>query len=286
MCNHFSQRRGIRTHAAEIALRSQGVFMRKPLLVFLLLACATASLPAPADKDKDSPAPAKAAKEDGKDGDKSAKDDEIKLPPFPADKTVAQNIVLDGHPLKYEATVGSLPVLDEKGKTIASVMFTAYTVPGAHRPVTFALNGGPGASSVYLNLGAIGPKHIAFANEGDSPSDPATLTDNPGTWLDFTDLVFIDPIGTGFSRSLVDEAETKKLFYAPTPDIEYLSLVIYKWLVQNDRLLDKKYLAGESYGGYRGPLMTHYLQSTLGVAMNGLVLVSPYLNPERGDGNL
>src|SRR3984885_13754663 len=286
MCNHFSQRRGIRTHAAEIALRSQGVFMRKPLLVFLLLACATASLPAPAEKDKDSPAPAKAAKEDGKDGDKSAKDDEIKLPPFPADKTVAQNIVLDGHPLKYEATVGSLPVLDEKGKTIASVMFTAYIVPGAHRPVTFALNGGPGASSVYLNLGAIGPKHIVFANEGDSPSDPATLTDNPGTWLDFTDMVFIDPIGTGFSRSLVEEAETKKLFYAPKPDIEYLSLVIYKWLVQNDRLLDKQYLVGESYGGYRGPMITHYLQSTLGVAMNGLVLVSPYLNPEKGDGDL
>ena len=99
-------------------------------------------------------------------------------------------------------------------------------------------------------------------------------------------MVFIDPIGTGFSRSLVDEAETKKLFYAPKPDIEYLSLVIYKWLVQNDRLLDKKYLVGESYGGYRGPVITHYLQSTLGVAMNGVVLVSPYLNPEKGDGDL
>jgi len=84
----------------------------------------------------------------------------------------------------------------------------------------------------------------------------------------------------------MDEAETKKLFYTPTPDIEYLSLVIYKWLVQNDRLLDKKYLVGESYGGYRGPRITHYLQATLGVAMNGLVLVSPYLNPETGDGNL
>ena len=118
------------------------------------------------------------------------------------------------------------------------------------------------------------------------PPIPPTLTDNPGTWLDFTDLVFIDPIGTGYSRSLVDEAETKKLFYSPTPDIEYLSLVIYKWLVKNDRMLDKKYLVGESYGGYRGPRMTHYLQSQLGVAMNGLVLVSPYLNPTIGDGDL
>jgi carboxypeptidase C (cathepsin A) len=84
----------------------------------------------------------------------------------------------------------------------------------------------------------------------------------------------------------VDEAETKKLFFSPTPDIEYLSLVVYKWLVKNDRMLDKKYLVGESYGGYRGPRMTHYLQSQLGVAMNGLVLVSPYLNPTFGDGNL
>jgi carboxypeptidase C (cathepsin A) len=232
--------------------------------------------------------------------------------PLPADKSVPQTITVNGETLHYTATVGTITLKGKDDKPTGVVMYTAFTLDqpkgdqpkrdepkrdeskgknkdsdsGSHRPVTFALNGGPGASSVYLNLGAIGPKHIAFANEGDSPSDPATLTDNPGTWLDFTDMVFIDPIGTGFSRSLVDEAETKKLFYAPKPDIEYLSLVIYKWLVQNNRLLDKKYLVGESYGGYRGPLLTHYLQSTLGVAMNGLVLVSPYLNPEKGDGDL
>jgi carboxypeptidase C (cathepsin A) len=213
--------------------------------------------------------------------------------PLPADKSAPQTITIGGKTIHYTATVGTIILKGNDEKPNGVVMYTAYTLDEAkgekgtaHRPVTFALNGGPGASSVYLNLGAIGPKHIVFANEGDSPSDPATLTDNPGTWLDFTDMVFIDPIGTGFSRSLVDEAQTKKLFYAPTPDIEYLSLVIYKWLVQNDRLLDKKYLVGESYGGYRGPRITHYLQSRLGVAMNGLVLVSPYLNPEMGDGNL
>src|ERR1700691_3996887 len=217
--------------------------------------------------------------------------------PLPADKSAPQTITVNGKTLHYAATVGTITLKGKDDKPTGVVMYTAFTLDeakgknkdsdsGTHRPVTFALNGGPGASSVYLNLGAIGPKHVAFANEGDSPSDPATLTDNPGTWLDFTDLVFIDPIGTGFSRSLVDEAETKKLFYAPQPDIEYLSLVIYKWLEQNERLLDKKYLVGESYGGYRGPLMTHYLQSRLGLAMNGLVLVSPYLNPEEGDGDL
>jgi len=240
-------------------------------------------------------APAKSA--DSKSGE--PKSSEPIKNPLPADKSVPQTITVNGKTLHYTATVGTIMLKGKDDKPTGVVMYTAYTLDepkgdakgknsdgGSHRPVTFAFNGGPGASSVYLNLGAIGPKHIAFANEGDSPSDPATLTDNPGTWLDFTDMVFIDPIGTGFSRSLVDEAETKKRFYAPKPDIEYLSLVIYKWLVQNDRLLDKKYLIGESYGGYRGPLITHYLQSTLGVAMNGVVLVSPYLNPEKGDGDL
>ena len=152
--------------------------------------------------------------------------------------------------------------------------------------MTFALNGGPGAASVYLNLGAIGPKRVKFGDEGDSPSDPATLTDNPGTWLDFTDLVFIDPIGTGFSRSLVAADETKKQFYSTDADIHYLSRIVYDWLVKNGRMASRKYLVGESYGGYRGPRITHYLQSQLGVAMNGVVLVSPYLNPtldENGD---
>src|ERR1700685_4285956 len=200
--------------------------------------------------------------------------------PLPADKSVPQTITVNGKTLHYTATVGTITLKSKDDKPNGVVIYTAYTLDEpkgkdgvSHRPVTFALNGGPGASSVYLNLGAIGPKHIAFANEGDSPSDPATLTDNPGTWLDFTDMVFIDPIGTGFSRSLVDEEETRKLCYGPKPDIEYLSLVIYKWLVQNDRLLDKKYLVGESYGGYRGPMITHYLQSTLGVGLKGLVLV-------------
>jgi carboxypeptidase C (cathepsin A) len=242
------------------------------------------SVPAMAQKPHDGP-DAKAA--DAKAGEKPA---EVKPEDLHPDKSVEQTITVHGKVLHYTATVGTIRLMDDKGKPTGDVMYTAYTLDkekgGPDRPVLFAVNGGPGASSVYLNLGAIGPKHIEFGVAGDSASDPATLKDNPGTWLDFTDEVFIDPIGTGFSKSLVDEAQTKKLFFSPTPDIEYLSLVIYKWLVKNDRLLDKKYLIGESYGGYRGPRMTHYMQSTLGVAMNGLVLVSPYLNPSFGNGNL
>jgi carboxypeptidase C (cathepsin A) len=247
-------------------------------LAMAALACsvAWAAVPAVAQPEKDAAArPAASA-------DKPA-DEKNVLPPLPAEAHTQQSIQLDGKTLKYTVTVGALPVRDKDGKVSGQVVFTAYTVDGADRPVTFALNGGPGASSVYLNLGAIGPKHLQAGNEGDSPSDPAVPADNPGTWLDFTDLVFIDPVGTGFSRASVPEADAKKLFYATTPDIEYLSRVIYDWLVKNGRLGSRKYLVGESYGGFRGPRVTHYLQSRLGVAMNGVVLVSPYLNPAAED---
>ena len=206
--------------------------------------------------------------------------------PLPADAHVDQSIHMDGKELKYTATVGTLPVKNAEGKVVGEVEFTSYIMEGANRPVTFAFNGGPGAASVYLNLGAIGPKRVDFGAEGQSPSDPATMKDNPGTWLDFTDLVFIDPIGTGFSTSLVNEAESKKLFYGPDQDIAYLSKIVYDWLVKNGRLQSRKYLAGESYGGYRGPRLTSYLQSQIGVAMNGLVLVSPALNSTAGDRDL
>ncbi|WP_312343839.1 S10 family peptidase [Stenotrophomonas acidaminiphila] len=224
------------------------------------------------------PAPARPAADAG--DDKAAS---TAPAPLPADASVRQSMRLEGRTLDYTATVGSLPVRDAQGKTIGEVVFTAYTVPGKDRPVTFALNGGPGASSVYLNLGAVGPKVVAFGSEGDSASAPATLRDNPGTWLDFTDLVFIDPVGTGFSRSRIPDEEAKKQFFNPSADIEYLSRVVYDWLLKNQRMTSRKYLAGESYGGYRGPRITHYLQTRLGVAMNGLVLVSPYLSPTLED---
>ena len=248
--------------------------------IFAAPAWAQAGKP-PAGGDKPAAGDAQAG------GDKAAADkgaDKGSLPPLPAEAHTQQSIELGGKALHYTVTVGAFPVRDGDGKTAGQVVVTAYTVEGENRPVTFAMNGGPGAASVYLNFGAIGPKHLQAGNDGDSPSDPTVLSDNQGTWLDFTDLVFIDPVGTGFSRASVPEADAKKLFYSTTPDIEYLSRVIYDWLVKNSRLNSKKYFVGESYGGYRGPRITHYLQSQLGVAMNGVVLVSPYLNPSIEDG--
>ncbi len=243
--------------------------MRKTLQSVLLAALVLAGPHAAAfAADTHKPAPPDATSSDG-----------FQLPPLPADAQVTQSATVDGRTLKYTVTVGSLPVRDDKGKTTGEVVFTAYTMPGKDRPVTFALNGGPGASSVYLNLGAIGPKKVSFGAEGDHPSDPATLHDNPGTWLGFTDLVFIDPVGTGYSRALVDDKEATKQFYSTDSDIRYLSRIVYDWLVKNGRMTSRKYLVGESYGGFRGPRITAYLQTRLGVAMNGVVLLSPYLDP-------
>lgn len=240
--------------------------MRKVSLACLAMVLAATSVPAfAADKPADSA--------------EAKKDDEVPL--LPAPKSIKQSAVIGGKTVNYVATVGALPIKDEKGKTIGEVVYTAYTVPGAPtaRPVTFAFNGGPGAASVYLNLGAIGPKRVQFGAQGDAPSDPAVLRDNPNSWLDFTDLVFIDPIGTGFSRSRVDAEETKKAFYTSENDIKYLSRVVYDWLNQNGRLTSRKYLSGESYGGYRVPRLAYYLQTQMGVGISGMTLVSPYLDP-------
>ncbi len=241
---------------------------------FFCFALLTTSLSVLAPAQRPDRAPASA--------DGSAADAKPVANPLPADAHVTQTMQLGGKPLKYTATVGTLPVKASDGKPTGEVVYTSYVVDGPDRPITFAFNGGPGAASVYLNLGAIGPKRVNFGAEGQSPSDPATLMDNPGTWLDFTDLVFIDPIGTGFSTSLVNEAESKKLFYGPDQDIAYLSRIVYDYLVKNGRLQSRKYIVGESYGGYRGPRLTAYLQSNIGVAMNGLVLVSPALAPAAG----
>lgn len=241
-----------------------------------VLACALCVVAGPVSLLSQGPPPEKPA-------DKAAADKPA-LPPLPPAAHTEQSITVNGKPLKYTVTVGALPVQDKDGKVVGQVVVTSYVVAGENRPVTFAFNGGPGASSVFLNLGALGPKHLTGpGNEGDSPSDPVTLTDNQGTWLDFTDLVFVDPIGTGFSRAEVPEEQAKKLFYTTTSDIQYLSRIVYDWLVLNDRLGSKKYLVGESYGGFRGPRITHYLQAQLGVALNGVILVSPYLNPGQDD---
>jgi len=202
----------------------------------------------------------------------------LRLPP---EASVKQTIRLGGKTLNYTAYAGALPVRDASGELMAEVAYTAFILDTPNRidrPVTFAFNGGPGASSVYLNLGLIGPKSVPFGAQGDLPSSAAQVRDNPDTWLEFTDLVFIDPVGTGFSRAYVAEDKAKKAFYGTEQDIKYLSRIVYDWLLKNGRMGSPKYLVGESYGGFRLPRIAHNLMTELGVGVWGMTLVSPRID--------
>ena len=240
----------------------------------LSIGCLSANAASVSPKDPDKPAsePAASASKPG---------ESVSLEPFLPAKSVRQSALIAGKKVEYILTVGSIPLKDEKGIITGEVVYTSYVVPSASeagRAVTFAMNGGPGAASAYLNLGVLGPKHINFGRNGVFASDSAVLTDNTSSWLDFTDLVFIDPIGTGYSRSHLDQEGTKKTFLRPDEDIHYLAEVIGSWLRQNGRTLSSKYLIGESYGGYRVPRLAAYLQSDVGIGVAGITMVSPALD--------
>ncbi len=201
-----------------------------------------------------------------------------KLPP---DSVTEHELALpDGRSLAFNATAGSLALVDESGGLQAEIAYVAYVKPGnaddlARRPITFAVNGGPGASSAYLNIGAIGPWRLPTDGATISPSQAIALTPNAETWLDFTDLVFLDPVGTGYSRSAGDDG---RKYWSVDADASLLASAIARYLRQNDRIASPKFFVGESYGGFRGPLVASKLQEDVGVGLSGLVLVSPVLD--------
>jgi carboxypeptidase C (cathepsin A) len=173
-----------------------------------------------------------------------------------------------------------LTLTDQQGAPQAEIGFTAYVREDsdpATRPVTFAVNGGPGASSAYLNLLAIGPWRLPLDGATISPSAPPNLVPNAETWLDFTDLVFIDPPGAGYSR-VVGGDQVRERFYSVQGDIDGLAAFVMRWLKEKNRLPSPKFFAGESYGGFRGPLLAQKLQSDQGIGFSGLVLISPVLD--------
>ena len=202
--------------------------------------------------------------------------EERRLPP---DSTTKQSVTLpNGKTLDFTATAGSLPLVDEAGKLQAEIAYVAYTAApeaGRARPVTFAVNGGPGAASAYLNIGAIGPWRLPIGKDSISPSQPVGLTPNDGTWLGFTDLVFIDPVGTGYSRASDGNGKT---YWSVDSDASTLAAVIARYLRVNDRMASPKFYVGESYGGFRGPLIAEKLQEEVGVGLSGMVLLSPVLD--------
>ncbi|MCA1433831.1 peptidase S10 [Bradyrhizobium sp. BRP20] len=200
---------------------------------------------------------------------------------LPPDSTTKQTLDLPGRTLNFTATAGSIRVFDGKGEPLADIAYTSYQLDGAERatrPVTFLFNGGPGASSAWLQFGAAGPWRLPLDGEALSPSASPEVKPNAETWLDFTDLVFIDPVSTGYSRFVASGEDARKSFYSVDGDANSIALVIRRWLEKHERLTSPKYVAGESYGGIRGPKVLRQLQLQHGVGVRGLILVSPLLD--------
>jgi carboxypeptidase C (cathepsin A) len=197
--------------------------------------------------------------------------------------------------LAYTATAGVLPVRPAPDKPEAQVFYVAYTLAeaaSAERPLTFLLNGGPGAASVFLHLGGIGPRRLAVDAEGTVPRPPVGLEDNPLTWLAFTDLVFIDPVGTGYSAvpepepGADDEDKGEQAdFWGVRQDLDSLGEFIRLYLTRNGRWPSPKVIAGESYGGFRVAALARALPEDFAIAPNGAILVSPLLEYAMLHGN-
>jgi carboxypeptidase C (cathepsin A) len=208
-----------------------------------------------------------------KDANKPGKDDKL---------TVTEHeIKLAKETLKYRATTGTMALKDEADKTKANLFFIAYEkLPKAEnpatRPVTFVFNGGPGSASVWLHMGAVGPRRVLLNDNGDAPSPPFTSVDNDFTWLDATDLVFIDPVGTGFSRAA--QGEDPKQFFGLEEDARSIADFIRLYTTRYERWGSPKFLAGESYGTTRAAKLSEVLQDAHGIALNGIVFISTVLN--------
>jgi len=198
---------------------------------------------------------------------------------FPPDATRPQSLALPGRCLAFQSIAGSLRVPDSDGKTRAEIAYVAYLLDGqdpARRAVVFALNGGPGAGSVWLQLGAIGPWRLPMQDL--TPSTAPVLIANAETWLDFADLVFLDPPGTGYSRPRDPKEAEKANVWSVEGDVETLAEAIRRWLVQHGRLASPKFIVGESYGGFRAPRLAKTLANDYGVGLRGALLVSPVLD--------
>src|SRR5271166_537527 len=202
-------------------------------------------------------------------------------PRLPADATTRHTLELPGRTLHFQATAGAIRLTDEQRAPRAELAFVAFQLDGAepaHRPVTFAFNGGPGFASAWLNVGAVGPWRIALGGDAGAPSASPEPMPNVETWLDFTDLVFIDPAGTGYSRVLAGNADARRRLWSVDGDIEYLAEAIRHWLDRFGRSVSPKYLLGESYGGFRVPRLARELAANQGTGTSGLVLLSPMLD--------
>jgi carboxypeptidase C (cathepsin A) len=251
---------------------------RTPLLTLVVLLCTASAFPQPAPRQQPIPAapapgrelsPAPASPSSPADG----------IPVEKLSTTTGHTIQIDGQQVRYAATAGTLPIRDPKGKVTASVFFVAYTRDGENprtRPLAFLYNGGPGSASIWLHLGSFGPRHVELAPDGFQPAPPFRLVENPNSLLDVSDLVFVDAIDTGFSRTA--PGEDPKQFHGVRGDIRAFGEFVRAYLSRFDRWSSPKYLIGESYGTMRSAGLAGELQGTHGIELNGIVLVSSVLD--------
>jgi carboxypeptidase C (cathepsin A) len=263
-------------------------------LVLLSTLFVTTAIGAPPDVK-----PAPDAAKDQSPSDRSSKVEYQPAPPVVTDHIVT---LPGGKTLSYKAIAGYLLIRDNKpqtepekdaakenqpdqfdptkGKPKAQIFFVAYLLNGsedlASRPVTFAFNGGPGSSSVWLHMGGIGPRRVVLSDLGEALPPPAKIVDNESTWLDKTDLVFIDPVSTGFSRPI--RGEDPKQFYGYKQDLASIGDFIRLWTTRYSRWSSPKFIVGESYGTTRAAGLSQYLQDRYGMYVNGIALISSVLN--------
>jgi carboxypeptidase C (cathepsin A) len=231
------------------------------------------SPPSPATKTPEQQAPSPEAKpenkpEAGKEGEEHF--DMVEVPPI----VTHHQITVEGKVLRYTATTGRLPIKRGDGKIEAEMFFVAYTLDGqdaAKRPLTFCFNGGPGSATVWLHMGAVGPKQVVLEPNGFMPAAPYTITDNTSTLLDRSDLVFVDAIATGFSRAA--NAEATKKFLGVKGDIEAFGEFVRLYVTRFDRWSSPFFILGESYGTTRAAGIAGYLAGR-GISFNGITLLS------------
>jgi carboxypeptidase C (cathepsin A) len=199
---------------------------------------------------------------------------------------VTNTVTIAGERVTYVVETGMLPLLKPDGTSRASVFYTAYTRleekaesgkrKAETRPVTFCFNGGPGSASVWLHLGALGPRRVKMNDDGSQPAPPSALVDNEFSILNASDLVFIDPVATGFSR--VTKDEKPDAFFGVDGDLDSIGEFIRLWTTRHDRWLAPKFLCGESYGVFRAAGLAEHLRGRCGLYLNGLILVSGVLD--------
>ncbi len=250
------------------------------LLVSCFLVTASAVARRPQDRPETKPTDRPAEKPEGK--------KEIPRPTgdFDDGQVVTHHTIdVGGKPLAYTARAGTLLLREEDGKKKAAVFYVAYTkdevTDAAARPITYSFNGGPGSSSVWLHLGAIGPKRVDLGPDGLTPTLPYRLVDNDAAWLDLTDLVFIDPVTTGYSRAVPGESDAP--YHGVESDVQSVGDFIRLYTTKEKRWPSPKFLAGESYGTTRAAALANYLQQRHGMYLHGVMLISTILNFETAE---